>query len=112
VPSALTGSVYLVDFGFKRLIPDPATYKALFRDWTGIVDQLNLDELPDGPMLSIGAALVRGKNAPTTIFLIDRGMKRAIADEAAFERYAFNAKKIMEVPDILLEMVPSGKPLA
>ena len=29
--------IYLIDQGYRRWIPDPATYNNLFRDWNGIV---------------------------------------------------------------------------
>ena len=70
-----------------------------------------VEDIPDGPMLSQGAALVRPSNGER-VYLIDRGTKRAIPSAETMERCHFNEKKICVVPPILTDQFPNGKPLA
>jgi hypothetical protein len=104
-------AIYFIDGGFKRLVPAPETFNNLFRDWKNIVTHLPLDDIPDGPELNSGAVLVRASDGDA-VYLVDRGMKRAVTGASVMERYHFDEKKIAVVPPILLELLPTGKPLA
>lgn len=104
-------AIYFIDAGFKRLVPNPQTHNNLFLDWNGIASDIPLDEIPDGPFLSDGAVLVRPSNSEE-VFLIDRGSKRLIAGPEALERYGFNPKKIVVVPAILTNALPTQRPLS
>lgn len=103
-------AIYLMDGGFKRLIPNPDTYNGLFVDWNGIVTDVPLEDIPDGPMLSNGAVLVRPANSEN-VYLIDRATKRLIPRPELMERYHFNPKKVHVVPPIVADLIPNGKPL-
>jgi hypothetical protein len=104
-------AIYFVDSGFKRLIPDPKTYNNLFADWTGIASDVNPDDLPDGPQMTQGAVLVCATGTDQ-VFLIDRGMKRAVASKAVFEKYHFGSKKVVAIPPIVLECIPLGRTIS
>jgi hypothetical protein len=103
-------AVYMVDMGYKRLIPDPVTYNNLFVDWTSVATDIELDELPDGPFLSAGAMLVRAAGSEQ-VFMVDRGTKRPIAGEAAMTLHGFNARKILDLPKIVVDAIPAGRGL-
>jgi hypothetical protein len=104
-------AIYFIDSGFKRLIPNPQTHNNLFVDWNGIVTDIPLEEIPDGPFISDGAVLVRPSSSED-VFLVDRGSKRLVASPEIMERYRFNPKKIVVVPPILINSLPAQKPLS
>lgn len=99
--------VYMVDQGKKRWIPNPSTYNNLFRDWTSIVVDIDVNEVPTGPQISDGAILARaGGTAP--VYLVDQGMKRWIISPATMDKYDFDWGKIKVVEPIVLGALPSG----
>lgn len=104
-------TIYLVDQGYKRAIPDALTYNGLFRDWKGIVTDLDLDNIPDGPNLSVKNILVRCSNDETAC-LIDGDMRRPIKDDQTFEAFHFDVKKVHLVPAVLVEPFQVGQPLS
>lgn len=104
-------AIFFMDGGLKRLVPTPETFNNLFRDWNRIITDISVEDIPDGPMLSHGAALVRPSNSEL-VYLIDRGTKRAIPSTEVMEHYHFSEKKICVVPPILTDQFPNGKPLA
>jgi hypothetical protein len=104
-------TIYLVDQGYKRAIPDALTYNGLFRDWKGIVTDLDLDNVPMGPNLSAKNILVRCSNDETA-YLIDGDMKRPIEGDRTFEAFHFDPKKVHLVPAVLIEPFQVGRPLS
>ncbi len=65
-------------------------------------------QLPQTPVL-IRGSLWRG-SAPT-VFLIENGMKRPFASEAAFLQRGFRFEDVTEVPDEDLQRLPAGPTL-
>lgn len=104
-------SLYLIDEGRKRLIPDHETYDRLFMDWGGIVQNLQLDEIETGPPISSGAALVQAEGQ-TAVWLIESGHKRRVdGHPEVMEKYRFRWPPA-KVPPVVLDCIPTGNPVA
>jgi len=104
-------SLYLIDEGRKRLIPDHETYDRLFMDWGGIVQNLQLDEIETGPPISSGAALVQAEGQ-TAVWLIESGHKRRVdGHPEVMEKYRFRWPPA-KVPPVVLDCIPTGNPIA
>jgi hypothetical protein len=99
--------VYLVDQGYKRWIPNPSTYNNLFRDWTTIVVDIDVDAIPTGAQISDGAILARAVNT-APVYLIDQGVKRWIVSPAAMDKYDFDWGKIKVVDSVVIDALPRG----
>jgi hypothetical protein len=102
--------VYLVDpSGYRRRIPNHTTYNRLFRDWRGISDSNDLEEIAEGPALKSATILVRGDGA-ARIYLLDDGRKHFIPNDTVMDKYWFNWGRICVVRQILIDHVPEGDP--
>ena len=103
-------AVYVVDpQGCLRWIPDPATYNHLFRDWGSIIIDIDLVNIAVGPALTSGAVLARG-SSEAAVYLITNGTKHWIISPAAMDKYDFNWNTVVQVPNILVDTIPSGLP--
>lgn len=91
-------AIYLMDLGKKRHIPNPTVYNELFKDWGGIVEDINIDDIETGNPIPETAILFRCHDNPK-VFLLDGNVKRHIVDESVLDRYYFN-------PDIHVWPVP------
>src|ERR1700732_1131 len=70
--------VYLIDpEGYRRWIPNPTTYNHLFRDWNGIITDINTIEIAEAAPLTDGAVLAVGAGTGP-VYLVSNGMKRWI----------------------------------
>jgi hypothetical protein len=69
------GTVYLILDGTRRHIPNPDTYNNLFRDWSGIIIDIDIDDVNQGSALTIGAVLARPING-SSVYLVSNGVKR------------------------------------
>ncbi|SFB26223.1 hypothetical protein SAMN04515620_13231 [Collimonas sp. OK607] len=101
------GAIYLVKNGQLQWIPDPATYNNLFVSWNGVVvsDYL-INSIPHGPALATGAILAKGGSA--TVYLITNNQKQGIPDMATFNKFYFNSKTIVTLPQIVVDYLPTG----
>ncbi len=101
-------AVYLVDDnGSRRWIPNPPTYGNLFRDWNGIEEVIDINDIDRGPDISDGAILAKNPNlAP--VYLVDNGQKRWITSPAVMDKFYFSWNTIQSVPNIVLSFVSSG----
>ena len=107
VKSPASPAIYLIDRGYRRWIPNPATYNNLFRSWGGIIVDINIDEIPLASSISNGAILARPiGQAP--VYLVDRGRKRHVASPAAMDKYHFSWDRVYNVPEILLSSILDG----
>lgn len=92
-----TAPVYLVDMGEKRWIPNPQVYNQLFRDWNGIIQDIDILEITTGTTIPVTAILFRCFNSPK-VFLLDgeppHQIKRWITSPAVMDRYNFDWNKI------------------
>lgn len=102
-----TSAIYLVDEGMKRHIPDPETYDGLFRDWNGVVQDLDIDDISTGDPLDHGATLVRGDGDPA-VYLVDHGHKRHIGNPATMDRYHLEWDTVKVVPPVVVAAIPTG----
>jgi hypothetical protein len=100
--------VYLVDpAGYRRHVPDVATYERLFRSWDGIATLPDVDELPDRPPLGDGTMLVRG-DATGAVYVIDQGRKRRIASPHTMDKYWFDWSRVCPVRQVLVDHFSCG----
>jgi hypothetical protein len=100
--------VYLIDpAGYRRRVPDEAVYNRLFRDWSGISDELDLDDVPSRPPLTSATMLVRG-DASNAVFLLDQGRKRRVASSASMTKYWFDHERVQVVRQVLVDHFPVG----
>jgi hypothetical protein len=101
------GAIYLVKNGQLQWIPDPTTYNNLFVSWNGVVvsDYL-INNIPHGPALTTGAILAKGNSA--TVYLITNNQKQGIPDMATFNKFYFNSKTIVTLPQIVVDFLLTG----
>jgi hypothetical protein len=104
--------IYLIDEGAKRHIADPPTYDALFRDWDGIVSDIDIDDIDDGPQIEPGTMLFR-VNDTKPVYLLDIGkkQKRLITSPAAMDKYHFNWDRVQKDPGVSL-MIAAVNPIS
>jgi len=99
--------IYLIDRGYRRWIPNPATFNNLFRDWNGIVVDINIDEIPLAPQITSGAVLVRAIGA-APVYLVDAGVKRWIVSPAMMDKYYFAWNRVYVLPAGSVDPIPVG----
>jgi hypothetical protein len=99
--------VYLTDRGYRRWIPNAMTYGNLFRDWTGIVVDINIDEISLGPSITSGAVLVRPDGA-APVYLVDNNAKRWVVSPAAMDKYHFNWNRVYVIPPVVVNSIPTA----
>ncbi|HYK51947.1 MAG TPA: hypothetical protein VEV38_00240 [Candidatus Eremiobacteraceae bacterium] len=107
IKSPVGPKVYLVDRGYKRWIPNPATYNNLFRDWDSIVTSIDIDEIPTGAQLPNGAFLAQAVDGPR-VYLIDQNSKRWIVSPATMDKYDFDWGKIVPLLPHAIDVIPDG----
>lgn len=107
VKSPAGPEVWLIVDGVRRWIPNPTTYNNLFRDWTGIVVDINAPQITQGDDLSDGAILAKGAASPH-VYLVSNGSKRWITSPAVMDKYHFSWGRIYVVPEILLASIAPG----
>ena len=100
--------IYLIDpEGYRRWIPNPATYNNLFRNWDGVVTDIDIGEIAMSAPLSNGAILARAAST-APVFLVSNGIKRWITSPPVMDKYYFNWNRIYVVPDVLVNFIPAG----
>lgn len=104
-----TYGIYLIVNGTKRLIPDPDTLKRLFIHNPTIIPW-DVPSVESGPMLSVGAVLVRADGFANT-YVVTNGVRWFIPSDAVFNRYQFNRANVVVVPAIVINSVPPGPDL-
>lgn len=100
-------AIYLMDQGCLRLIPNPETYNNLFRNWEGIILNIDINIFPICVPITDGAILARPFNE-NPVYLIDNFMKRLITSPVAMDDYWFAWDRVYKVPPILLDFIPTG----
>jgi len=100
--------IYLIDpDGFRRRIPNPQTYNNLFRDWNGVVVDIDITQIAESSPLTSGAILARA-DGTAPVFLISNGVKRWVTSPATMDKYYFNWNRVYVVPGALVDFIPSG----
>lgn len=100
-------TVYLIDAGYRRAIPDPGTYLNLFADWNGIYEDIDVPSIPLGPPITQGAVLAKATDQ-ATVYLVDNGVKRGISSADRFNQYHFAWQRIVVIPPVVLAFIASG----
>ncbi|MCY6957257.1 hypothetical protein [Clostridium brassicae] len=102
-------NVYFVwNGGYKCFVPNANTFNNLFKNWKTII-QLHDDELNSistGPDISNNACLITGNN---NTYLLTNGEKHFITAPSVMEYCNFDWKKILKVPQIIIDSIPNGK---
>jgi hypothetical protein len=99
--------IFLVDQGYRRWIPDPATYNNLFRDWNGIVQDPLIYDVPEGLPIASGSVLARGSGT-APVYFVEPGSKRWIANPHTMDVYYFSWGMVYVIPPVLLAGIPDG----
>ncbi len=107
VKGSNSAPIYLILHGQLRWIPNPTTYTNLFASWNNvIVSDYLVDSVPSGPALTNGAVLAKGSGAAT--YLVTNGQKLWIPNPDTFNKFSFNSAKVVTVPDVVINAIPSG----
>jgi hypothetical protein len=77
-------TVYLIDRGFRRAVPDVATYEALFRNWDWIIDDIDPETIRLGDPLGQGTSLIRLPGKPA-VYFVDGSTRRRVAGPQVME---------------------------
>ena len=101
--------VYLVLGGFRRHIPDAATFTKLFKSSCMVWDSPFAGLIDLGAPL-VGASLLRGDPSGRLYFFVD-GRKEYIPNMTILNRYCFDASKSYTIPDPIIDYIPSGPDL-
>jgi len=107
VRSPTTGELFLIDRGYRRLIANPDIYNSLFRTWDGIVEDLDIEDIPLGSPISDGAILVRCDTS-SHIYLVDDGTKRHITGPAVMDKYFLAWTRVHDVPHGVFDAIPTA----
>lgn len=99
--------IYLIDRGYRRWVPNPMTYNNLFRDWNGIVVDIDINEIPLAVQISSGAILVRA-DGTAPVYLVDQGTKRWITSPAIMDKYYFAWGRVYVLPPASVYPIPVG----
>ena len=110
VRSPGTATVYLIDNGFRRAVPNVAAYEALFRDWECIVEDLDIDAIRMGDPLGDSAELVRLSGDPA-VYFVDGATRRHVANPQVMDRFRFAWERVREVSSEELRRWPEGPKL-
>jgi hypothetical protein len=107
---------YLILDGYKCQIPDPWTEQSLFVG-VPIEPDVDLDEIVTGTDLAKRAVLARGTSggiylisyppAPGSTTLV----KMNITQPNNFKSYQFNEAKVVQLPQVVIEAIPTGSPV-
>ena len=109
IKSPTDTAIYLIDpEGYRRHIPNPETYENLFRDWNGIVADINANDIARGPALSSGAVLAKSPGR-AEVYLVSNGIKRHIASPAVMDKYYFDGGKVQTMSQSVLDSIPTGQ---
>jgi hypothetical protein len=105
------GTVYLILDGKRRHVPNPDTYNSLFRNWDGIITDVDVDSITDGGALSDGAVLAKPNNGPA-VFLVSNNQKRHVTSPAVMDKYNFSWDRVVTVPHVLLDFIGTGNAIS
>ncbi|GAA0588796.1 hypothetical protein GCM10010172_87190 [Paractinoplanes ferrugineus] len=108
VKSPTQPQVYVIDpEGYRRWIPNPATYESLFRSWEGIVVSLETNQIAERAPLDDGAFLGKAESQPH-VYLVSNGMKRWIINMGVFDKGWFTGARMKTLPDAAMAAIPTG----
>jgi hypothetical protein len=100
--------IYLVSpEGYRQWIPNPPTYNNLFRDWNGVVIDIDITQIAETVPLSDGAILARA-DGTAPVYIVSNGVKRWITAPSVMDKYYFNWNTVVVVPHVLLDFIPTA----
>lgn len=111
---------YLVDGGYKCLLPSANLVNAVFIPYPPRVEtQYDVSKIPTGQSVAGDAVLIKADDSPD-VYLVDFApqpnsgeiFKRPIKSMETFNRYQFDWNKIHSVPPIVVRGLPTGPELA
>jgi hypothetical protein len=103
-------TVYLIDKGFRRAVPNVPTYEALFRDWDCIVDDIDPETIRLGDPLGEAAALIRMAGHPG-VYFFDGTTRRHVASPQVMDKYRFAWERVRDVNTDEMMKWPEGPKL-
>ena len=107
-----TTPIYVIDQnGYRRFVPFPLTFLNLFGDVIPSDNMMVAGEVGDiaiGPPLDERAILIRGASLEA-IYLLDRGTKKLISSPKIMNKYGFDERCIVSVPQVLIDSLPAGE---
>jgi hypothetical protein len=103
-------TVYLIDKGFRRAVPNVPVYEALFRDWECIIEDIDPETIRLGDPLAGSASLVRVAGAPAVYFL-DGTPRRHVTSPQVMDKYRFAWERVREATAEDLAKWPEGPKL-
>jgi hypothetical protein len=103
-------AVYLIFDGKKSLVKNERTYKQLWADGWGDIEQtVEVHEIDEGQLLE-DAYLAQSDGEDKTYFVAN-GWKRFLAGPEAVQRYGFSKDLARVTPKSELDALPEGDPL-
>lgn len=100
-------AIWLILNGVRRHIPNPSTFDNLFRNWNGIVQDINADQIDEGAALSNGAFLARPNNeAP--VYLVSNNEKMHVLSPDVMDDYNFDWNRVQSLPKVAIDAIASG----
>jgi hypothetical protein len=105
-----TATVYLIDNGFRRAVPNIPAYEALFRDWACIVEDLDVEDIRLGDPLGDAAGLIKSGEA-SGVYFIDGTTRRQVANPQVMDKYRFAWERVRDVSCEELRRLPEGPKL-
>jgi hypothetical protein len=103
-------TVYLIDKGFRRAVPNVPVYEALFRDWECIIDDISPETIRLGDPLGDASSLVRLAGQPA-VYFIDGTTRRHVASPQVMDKYRFTWERVREVTANEFNKWPDGPKL-
>jgi hypothetical protein len=105
-----TATVYLIDNGFRRAVPDIPAYEALFRDGECIVEDLDVEAIRLGDPLGDSSGLVKSGET-SGVYFVDGTTRRQVANPQVMDKYRFAWERIRDVPCEEMARWPKGETL-
>jgi hypothetical protein len=107
-----TTPIYVIDrSGYRRRVPFPLTFINLFSDsilFKSVMVSEDVADIPEGPPLDDRAILVRGASSEL-IYLIDRGTKKLISSSRIMDKYGFDERCVVSVPQVVIDSIRTGE---
>ncbi|MES2266976.1 MAG: hypothetical protein V4520_09460 [Bacteroidota bacterium] len=99
------GGIYLLLDKTAHHIPNPETYKQLFKNWGGVQD-FYAGSVKIGTPITNEAYLAKSDEK---VYFVNGGEKRWIMSPIAFNNFNFNWDRVRTVPAARLDSIPTGK---
>jgi hypothetical protein len=105
-----TATVYLIDNGFRRAVPNVPAYEALFRDWECIVENVDVEAIRLGDPLGEVCCQIRSGES-SGVYFVGGNTRRHVANPQVMDKYRFSWGAIRDVSCEELGRWPKGETL-